>query len=37
MKTIRTIAVALAACASLFSACQKDNDGQVSLDAFIAD
>ena len=37
MKTIRTLAVALAACATLFSACSKDNDGQVSLDAFIAD
>lgn len=37
MKTFRTLAVALAACATLFSACQKDNDGQVSLDAFIAD
>lgn len=37
MKTIRTFAVALAACATLFSACQKDNEGQVSLDALIAD
>lgn len=37
MRTFRTLAVALAACATLFTACQKDNDGQVSLDAHIAD